>query len=301
MRCRLPEPPDCKLMKKTRCRASVHAEKNLLIRPAAFEDGRLNGFFIFAARLSAAYALSVYLPLSDAAAVLRRTVRRLRHKEPSGAQTRLKKIDWREVLPKSAIRLVETKKRHGNVRISELAILANAAASTAPGSEIFEIGTYDGRTTLNLAINAPEGTPVVTLDLPAGHHTAFQIEPSEQLLVDKPSSGQRIRSCRSCWRSYAKNIIQVFGDSANYDWSLHRGRVGLLFVDGSHSYDYVNQDSKTAFNLMKPGGLVIWHDYGVWEGVTRALEDLEDANKLGLRHLRGTSLVVWRAPQADRV
>ena len=45
-----------------------------------------------------------------------------------------------------------------------------------------------------------------------------------------------------------------------------------------------------------PGGMVIWHDYGVWPGVTRALEELEASRNLGLRHIRGTSLVFWRAP-----
>jgi hypothetical protein len=40
---------------------------------------------------------------------------------------------------------------------------------------------------------------------------------------------------------------------------------------------------------------VVWHDYGVWEGVTLALEELDAERKLGLRHVRGTSLVIWRA------
>ena len=46
------------------------------------------------------------------------------------------------------------------------------------------------------------------------------------------------------------------------------------------------------------GGIVMWHDYGVWEGVTRALEEIEARRNLGLRHIRGTSLVFWRAPAA---
>jgi hypothetical protein len=41
--------------------------------------------------------------------------------------------------------------------------------------------------------------------------------------------------------------------------------------------------------------VVIRHDYGVWDGVTRALEDFEASRHLGLRHVRGTSLVVWKS------
>ena len=36
--------------------------------------------------------------------------------------------------------------------------------------------------------------------------------------------------------------------------------------------------------------MILWHDYGIWEGVTRALEDLECDEKLWLSDVRGTSL-----------
>ena len=47
--------------------------------------------------------------------------------------------------------------------------------------------------------------------------------------------------------------------------------------------------------LIRPGGIVLWHYYGVWPGVTQALEELEAAPRLGLVNIRGTSLVLWRA------
>jgi hypothetical protein len=56
----------------------------------------------------------------------------------------------------------------------------------------------------------------------------------------------------------------------------------------------VRKDSHTAFGLVGEGGMVLWHDYGRWEGVTRALDELEAEQRLGLRHVRGTSLVFWR-------
>jgi hypothetical protein len=66
-------------------------------------------------------------------------------------------------------------------------------------------------------------------------------------------------------------------------------------VDGSHAYDYVIADTATALGLVANKGVVIWHDYGVWDGVTRALEEIEASRYLGLRHVRGTSLVVWKS------
>jgi len=250
------------------------------------------------ARATALYALHAYLPASQIGHSFRRISRALRGKPPSRQPTALPQLSWRQALPARPAALVETQKQHGNVNLAELAVLALAAAHAAPGSEIIEIGTFDGRTALNFAVNAPERTAVVTLDLPAGEATAYAIEEAERSLANKPQPGARLRACSPSLRDYAARIRQVHGDSARYDWSPHAGRAGLVFVDGSHAYDYVRADSDTAFRLAMPHGMVLWHDYGVWPGVTRALEELERSRSLGLRHIRGTSLVFWRAPPA---
>jgi len=246
------------------------------------------------ARLAGVYALRVYLPASLAARALRDTSRTLRGKA-GAAPTRLPQTVWSQVLTSQPIELAETAKSDGNVRLSELAILALAAGEAPAGSEIIEIGTFDGRTALNLAINADPGVSVATLDLPPDQPSALGIEQSERRYVDKPAPGARLRRCAAPWRTAAARVTQLHGDSATYDWSAHLGRAGLVFVDGSHAYDYARTDSETALRLVAPGGIVLWHDYGVWDGVTRALEELDAARALGLVNIRGTSLVFWRA------
>lgn len=258
----------------------------------------MTGVEAILARTSALYALHVYLPVSRWARSARGRSRMLRGRPVSGQPMLLPRIDWPDALPFRPIRLVETQKRHGNVNLAELAMLALAAAHAPADGELIEIGTFDGRTTMNLAVNAPERAPIVTLDLPAGEATAYAIEDAERTLVDKPASGQRLRDCPAALRPYTARVRQVFGDSASYDWTPHHGRAGLVFVDGSHAYEYARKDSETALALLRPRGMAIWHDYGVWPGVTRALEELEAARGLGLRNIRGTSLVFWRAPAA---
>jgi predicted O-methyltransferase YrrM len=247
------------------------------------------------ARIAGAYALRAYLPASLAARILRNGLRRLRGK-PAAAATQLPQVAWPQLLPNHPIRLIETAKSDGNVRLSELAILALAAREAAPGSEIIEIGTFDGRTALNLAINASADVPIATLDLPADQLSALAIEQSERRYVDKPAPGARLHNCRGPWQADAGRVVQLQGDSAIFDWSPYRGRAGLVFVDGSHAYDYARKDSETAMRLVRPGGIVLWHDYGVWPGVTQALDELEAARRLGLVNVRGSSLVFWRAP-----
>jgi predicted O-methyltransferase YrrM len=248
------------------------------------------------ARLAGAYALRTYLPVSQLARSLRHRLRRLRGKASADVPvTRLAHAAWPQILKAGPIRLAETAKSDGNVRLSELAVLALAALATPAGSEIIEIGTFDGRTALKLAINAPHGVSIATLDLPADQPSALAIEESERRYIGKPVPGARLRSCGSPWRDDADRVVQLRGDSATFDWSPHFGRAGLVFVDGSHAYDYARKDSETAMRLVKPGGVVLWHDYGVWPGVTQALEELEAARRLGLVNIRGTSLVFWRA------
>lgn len=69
----------------------------------------------------------------------------------------------------------------------------------------------------------------------------------------------------------------------------------FVFVDGSHTYEYVMSDSEKALGLLpNDGGVVLWHDYGEWPGVTRALNELQagDQRFAGLRHIEGTSLAL---------
>jgi hypothetical protein len=246
-----------------------------------------------ASRINGLYARSIYLPVSIASRGFRDLGRRVRGVE-RGQQTSLPVAGWREVIGARPIRLVEARKNSGDVNLGELAVLASAAAAASAGDEIVEIGTFDGRTTLNLAVNAPAQHRIFTLDLPPEAAPKFDLAPGERAYVEKPRSGRRFLDAPPEWAAAAGRITQLMGDSATFDWSAHAGRAGLVFVDGSHAYDYVIADSGTAFALMANKGMVIWHDYGVWEGVTRALEQIEASRHLGLRHVRGTSLVVWR-------
>lgn len=250
-----------------------------------------------AGRVSGFYARSVYLPTSVITRKLRRTSRRWRGVERIHEQrTSLPVADWSDVFERKIIHLVEVSKRAGNVSFGELGVLAGAAAAVRPRQQIIEIGTFDGRTTLNLAINAPADVEVITLDLPPDAPTHYPLAPGERVFVEKPLPGERFRRAAPPWAARTAKIRQVLGDSSKYDWSEHFGRAGLVFVDGSHAYDCVLADSETALKLLAKKGVVIWHDYGVWDGVTRALEEFEAKHRLGLTHISGTTLAVFKAP-----
>ena len=69
--------------------------------------------------------------------------------------------------------------------------------------------------------------------------------------------------------------------------------MDFIFVDGSHSYEYVLNDSDKARKLLRDGrGVIVWHDYGDWDGVTKALNELYSAGGdfKGVKHISGTPL-----------
>ncbi len=211
--------------------------------------------------------------------------------------TRLPGVSWRRCAGKrTPPRLLEPEKANGNVRLSELGILGAVASGLPDRTPLFEIGTFDGRTTLNLALNAPSGCTVYTLDLPPARDTVFELAQGEAHMVDKPRPGVRCEAYKTVYPSAISRIHQLLGDSAAFDFSPYQNACSMVFVDGSHAYDYTMSDTRTAMTLVRKGGVVLWHDYGVWPGVTKALEEIEEREQPGLCNIRGTSLVWWRSP-----
>jgi len=241
------------------------------------------------------YATRIYLPLSGLSRRWQRLSKRLRGKPGRFLQnTNLPVVSWKDCTRQRSVKIWEHEKENGNVRISELGILAALAADCRDGSNLFEIGTFDGRTSLNLALNAPGECAIHTLDLPPEVETALTLAAGERYVSNKPGPGLRYESCRQSYPAAVGRIHQLLGDSATFDYSPYKNSCSLVFVDGAHSYDYAISDTRAAMDIVESGGTVVWHDYGVWEGVTKALEELDQRHAYGLRNMSGTSLVCWR-------
>lgn len=241
------------------------------------------------------YALQIHMPLSGLSRKWRRFSRRIRGKDQQGLQqVRLVEVPWRQLSNGRSVKVFEHRKANGNVRLSELAIINSRAQAVQDGTNIFEIGTFDGRTSLNLAFSSPPHCQVYTLDLKPEMDTAFDLAEGERRMVDKPRSGARIDPYRNSDRETASRIHQLYGDSASFDFSPYYDSCSLVFIDASHAYDYVLSDSREALKMIKDGGVILWHDYGIWRGVTDALEHLAAGEIPGIQCIQGTSLAYWR-------
>lgn len=176
----------------------------------------------------------------------------------------------------------------GNVSYGEILALCVVAAHLK-AKRVFEIGTYNGWTTLQLALNTPEDANITTLDLRKEdmRHVGLQLEKHDMKYIDKATIGDQYKNTR-----VEQKISQLYGDSATFDFSPFYDSIDLMFIDGSHHYEYVKRDSENALKMIRDGGVIVWHDLLVWQGVTDYL--LELSKKLKVFHIKDTSLVVYR-------
>ena len=159
----------------------------------------------------------------------------------------------------------------GNVSERELVTICRIVRSAQPRT-LFELGTFDGRTTLNLAANASPDAEVHTLDLPREsiESAAAPIHAHEVRYADKTRSGGRFSGT-----DVEHKIRQLYGDTGTFDFTPYHGAVDFVFIDASHTYEYVINDSLHALKMLRGGrGTILWHDYSRWDGVTRALNEL---------------------------
>lgn len=192
------------------------------------------------------------------------------------------------------IQLREATWKDGNISLLELSVIIKIVKQYKP-KRIFEIGTYDGRTTLNLACNSSEDAVVYTLDLPKKRSglipaAGFQ---GDESFVDKAVTGSRFLQSMDC----KEKIIQLFGDSATFDFSPYENKIDLVFIDGAHTYNYILSDSEKALKMLRDGrGIILWHDYSwVWPEIAKALNRLYKTGSRfkDIRHIKGTSLVYY--------
>jgi len=91
-------------------------------------------------------------------------------------------------------------------------------------------------------------------------------------------------------------IRQVWADSVNTDWDTFGGPFDLVFVDACHEYPYVKSDSINAMKQVRPGGTVLWHDYGFIADVSKAVDEV--ARDYPIVAITGTRLACYRRPAA---
>jgi predicted O-methyltransferase YrrM len=144
---------------------------------------------------------------------------------------------------------------------------------------IIEVGTSFGQSALAFALNTPSSVQVTTLDI--------------QRVEDNPTLGSAFRG-----RPIADRIQMVTSTLEQLAPKLEPNSVDLIFIDGDHSYNGCKSDTLAALKLIRPGGLICWHDYifRFRHGVVRALDEVRSETGLDIRHLAHTDVSAAVAP-----
>lgn len=162
-------------------------------------------------------------------------------------------------------------------------LVLQALIATRPIANVFEIGTFNGATARLIAEALPDEGKVVTLDLPPRDFDATQSPQGfgggdvGRAYADSPAAGK---------------ITQLLADSLTFDPAPYAGGFDLVLVDGGHEYSHGLADSRTALQLLAPGGLILWDDFApYWHGLVRGICQAMQGRRLS--RLAGTSFAVF--------
>ena len=185
------------------------------------------------------------------------------------------------------VRVVRSYDREPLLSMTPAEVLAiGAMVRVLKPERILEIGTFEGNTTVNLAANAPSSARVFTLDLPPDWGRRYELDVADihfNAATGNHTGRQFIDT------PHADGITQLWGDSAAFDWDEH-GPFDFILIDGCHTYEYAVSDTRNALRVLRPGGVIVWHDYGMLEDVSRAVD--ECSRQISARAIQGTRLAV---------
>ncbi len=173
------------------------------------------------------------------------------------------------------------------IGVVEQSLLAALVARRA-ATRVFEIGTFDGGTTLAVSQALPQSSEVHTIDLT---DDAFDATQSPDAFTGA-DVGHQFRGVDPADRA---QIIQHRADTRKFDFSPWQASVDVVLVDAGHDYEAGLRDSLTALQLVRPGGLVFWDDFeAYWHGLVRGVIEIVGASNL--TKIARTSLAYYQAP-----
>jgi predicted O-methyltransferase YrrM len=132
---------------------------------------------------------------------------------------------------------------------------------------ILEVGTYRGTTTRLLLDNMPADARIYTIDLPLDTKASEIAALSDERLLEHRQVGVEYRD-----HPLAKNVTQILGNTLEPEtWGQVPGGIDFVFIDASHSYEAVRNDTEHVWPKLSAQGVVLWHDYSETESPERGV------------------------------
>lgn len=145
-----------------------------------------------------------------------------------------------------------------------------------------EFGCNNGRTAAAVLRNVETVERYVGVDVPAGYRFACKVQAKE---VPSAPGGLAVGDPR---------FSLILRDRGTFDLVAEDlPSCDVVFIDGDHSRSAVLNDRNLARAIVRPGGLIIYHDDNGLEvvDVSATLDDLAE-DGAGIVHVSGTWLAV---------
>ena len=94
-------------------------------------------------------------------------------------------------------------------------------------------------------LDLPEDHPAYSLAIPKAEEQQIAAEKGKGILIPHDLGGK---------------VTFLRADSAKFDTAPYLESMDLIFVDGAHSYEYVKNDTIKGLEMLRPGGIIAWHD-----------------------------------------
>jgi predicted O-methyltransferase YrrM len=182
----------------------------------------------------------------------------------------------------------------GGTNDTEAWILAVLAKNS---KNMFEFGTCTGKTAYLWAQNSSDDAKVFTLTLPPSEALKFAKQDNDSnVAITNALNESKFEKFIYTGTKVENKINQIFIDSKKFDETKYLSYFDLIFIDGSHAYSFVQSDTEKAFKMLKPNGVILWHDYNANyinnKDVCNYLDNLSKSKKI--YHVKDTSLVVYK-------
>lgn len=140
-----------------------------------------------------------------------------------------------------------------NQNRDEISGLLDQVAAIQP-HVIVEIGTRDGGTLCLWSQCSPNLEQLISIDLPGGIHGGGYANAREKLyqlfVSNRPNCRLDLLRVDSQQASTREQVLKL----------LNQRPIDFLFIDGDHRYAGVKKDYELYANLVRPGGLIAFHD-----------------------------------------
>jgi predicted O-methyltransferase YrrM len=166
----------------------------------------------------------------------------------------------------------------------ETAILVALIASAMP-KVVVEFGVNLGITAKVLLDSIPSIETYIGIDVPYGYQPRLNCQRSE------------VPACAGRYATADPRFYSLILDDGSSSLAAEDLEpIDAAFIDGDHSAVGVTSDSVLARRLLRPGGIIVWHDYGnTAVEVTTALDTLVDKCSWPIKRVKDTALAFMRA------